>query len=132
MFISKYVHKYLIEQNERFKEIKINNQSLIYKKYIDMIEKDEELNIIWKNTINNLEEITKLAKEKYLKYKNKEKEYNREYCLNFYHTHPEYKEKQRILKRKQKENYNKLKEENEKLKNVINNINENILSVAVC
>lgn len=132
MFISKFVYKYLCEINPKFQQvIKLNNQNLICKKYIEEMNKDEELKQIFENVKNNIEEITKVAKEKYLKYKNKEKEYNREYCLKFYHSHPEYKEKQNQYKKQQRLKIKKLKEENEKLKNVINNINESLLCVQV-
>jgi len=56
MLMSRYLHRYLCEQNSKFNEIKINNQNIIYNKYIKKVFEDDEMKKIWEDTLKNIDE----------------------------------------------------------------------------
>jgi len=146
MLMSRYVYRYLCEQNPKFEEkIKINNQNMIYLKYIKIINEDEDLKKLWDYTIENIQEINELAQKKYVKKRNENYELNkklywREYYKNYYNTHENYREykktysnvkhknnklqKENELLLKEKEELLKIKDENDKLKNALNILKE--------
>jgi hypothetical protein len=150
MLVSKYIYKYLCEQCEKFKNIPIDNHNVIYKRHLKTIDEDEEMKTIFYNVCNNLQEINEMAKKKYIKkyddnFKQNEKRKANEYSNKYYHTNENYRNKRKekyeqnkeIISKIRKQKYEekkkmieKLKQDNDKLKNVINNINENILSVS--
>jgi len=93
-------------------KVKINNQNMIYQKYLKIINEDEELKKIWENALNNISEINELAQKKYVKKRNENYELNkklywREYYKNYYNTNENYRE--------YKKNYSNVKHKNNKL-----------------
>lgn len=134
--MSRYILKYLCEQHPKFNDIKINNQNVIYNKYLKKINEDNEMKEIWEDVLNNIEKYEELAKKKYIKkldekYKDEQKKYAKEYYKDYYKTHEKYKEYKKQYHINKKFELQKLKEENEKLKNAIKNINENLLNVTI-
>ena len=86
MLVSKYLFKYMCEMNPKFNNIVLKS-NIIRQKDINEIEKDEEMYKLWTDVINNKKQLTEEAKKKYYIYKNRVKEYNKKYCLEFYHNH---------------------------------------------
>ena len=89
MIISKYLYRYINDEYPKITGIiKINNCGMIYQKYLNQIEINEELNKIWPDIIVNKKELQEKAKQKYQVYRNI-KEYNHIYCLEYYNKHHE-------------------------------------------
>jgi len=131
MRVSKHIFKYMQKQNPKFGEvIKISSTSVISCTDLEKIYKDEELNKIWLDTINNLE---KIIDEVIPKRKTREdiKEYRRNYYRNYYQTNEIYRSNRSYADKEKRTKIKILQEENEKLKNIINSIDENILNVKV-
>ncbi len=140
MIVSRHIFKYMQKQNPKFGDvIKINNHNKISCVDLEKIYKDEELNKIWLNTINNLE---KIIEEVIPKRKTKEdiKEYRRIYSKKYYNSNEMYREVKNNKDKQRKTKIKTLQEENDilqckishvsdKLKNVLKDIN--VLSVEV-
>jgi len=131
MIVSKHIFKYMQKQNPKFGEvIKINNNNKISCMDLEKIYNDEELNKIWLNTMNNLE---KIIEEVIPKRKTREdiKEYRKNYYKNYYKNNEVYRSEKSYVAKERRTKIKILQEENEKLKNMINSFNENILNVKV-
>jgi len=130
MRVSKHIFKYMQKQNPKFGEVIKINGSKISCMDLEKIYNDEELNKIWLDTISNLE---KIVDEVIPKRKTRQdiKEYRRNYYRNYYQTNEVYRSKKSYADKEKRTKIKILQEENEKLKNIINSIDENILSVKV-
>lgn len=134
MFVSRNVIKYLIDLNPKFSFIKIKTNNSVSVKEIYAIQNDDEMNLIWQNMLQNVQDITKFANEHYNRKKRTEeeiREYRRIFYNNYYKNNLEYKlykrnytrERDTVITKLKKQN-KLLTEENEKIKQVINNVSE--------
>lgn len=108
MLVSKHIYNYLCEINEKFNNIKIQNNNIITFKQIEIINNDIEMKMIWEETIKNIDTIYKYIKDNI---KENTKENKKKYCREYYKKH--YNENE--VYREKKKKYNKMKYKQSKI-----------------